>query len=57
MDKGQSLSAKEKVGENLYNRGVYQAMLIVEAIRNAQAATASASSTARTCAGASSPST
>ncbi len=37
--KGQSLAPREKVGENLYNRGVYQAMLIVEAIRNAQAAT------------------
>jgi branched-chain amino acid transport system substrate-binding protein len=39
VDKGQSLSPKEKVGENLYNRGVYQAMLIVESIRNAQAIT------------------
>lgn len=39
VDKGQSLSPKEKVGENLYNRGVYQGMLIVEAIRNAQAIT------------------
>lgn len=39
VDRGQSLSPREKVGENLYNRGVYQAMLIVEAIRNAQAAT------------------
>jgi branched-chain amino acid transport system substrate-binding protein len=36
VDKGQSLSAKEKVGENLYNRGIYQAILIAEAIRNAQ---------------------
>jgi branched-chain amino acid transport system substrate-binding protein len=36
MEKGQSLSTKEKVGENLYNRGVYQAVLIAEAIRNAQ---------------------
>jgi branched-chain amino acid transport system substrate-binding protein len=39
VDKGQSLSAKEKVGENLYNRGIYQAILIAEAIRNAQALT------------------
>ncbi len=27
---------KEKVGENLYNRGVYNSMLIAEAIRTAQ---------------------
>lgn len=39
VDKGQSLSPKEKVGENLYNRGVYQGILIAEAIRNAQAIT------------------
>ena len=31
-----SQTAKEKVGENLYNRGVYNAVLIAEAIRNAQ---------------------
>lgn len=37
VDKGKSLVAsKEKVGENLYNRGVYNAMLIAEAIRGAQ---------------------
>ena len=36
VDKGQSLSPKEKVGDSLYNRGVYEAMLIVEGIRNAQ---------------------
>jgi branched-chain amino acid transport system substrate-binding protein len=36
VDRGQSLSPKEKVGENLYNRGVYQGMVIAEAIRNAQ---------------------
>lgn len=36
VDKGQSLAPKEKVGENLYNRGVYQGVLIAEAIRNAQ---------------------
>ena len=31
-----SQTPKEKVGENLYNRGVYNAVLITEAIRNAQ---------------------
>jgi branched-chain amino acid transport system substrate-binding protein len=36
VDKGQSRAPKEKVGENLYNRGVYQGMLIAEGIRNAQ---------------------
>ena len=36
VDKGQSQAPKEKVGENLYNRGVYQGMLVAEAIRNAQ---------------------
>ncbi|WP_342360653.1 ABC transporter substrate-binding protein [Terrarubrum flagellatum] len=36
VDKGKSLSPKERVGENLYNRGVLNAMLIAEAIRNAQ---------------------
>ena len=36
VDKGLSKAAKEKVGENLYNRGVYNSMLIAEAIRNAQ---------------------
>ena len=35
-DKGQSLTTKEKVGENLYNRGVYQGVIVAEAIRNAQ---------------------
>jgi branched-chain amino acid transport system substrate-binding protein len=35
-DKGQSLTTKEKVGENLYNRGVYQGVVVAEAIRNAQ---------------------
>jgi branched-chain amino acid transport system substrate-binding protein len=35
-DRGQSLAPREKIGENLYNRGVYQAMLMAEAIRNAQ---------------------
>ncbi|CAN5246911.1 hypothetical protein BH10PSE8_BH10PSE8_12400 [soil metagenome] len=36
MEKGKSLAPKEKVGENLYNRGVYNSMLVVEAMRNAQ---------------------
>jgi len=36
VEKGQSQAPKEKVGENLYNRGVYQGMLIAEGIRNAQ---------------------
>lgn len=37
VDKGLSkVSDKDKVGENLYNRGVYNSMLMVEAIRNAQ---------------------
>lgn len=36
VEKGKSLAPKEKVGENLYNRGVYNSMLLAEAIRNAQ---------------------
>ncbi len=36
IDKGLTQTKKESVGENLYNRGVYNSMLIVEAIRNAQ---------------------
>jgi len=36
VDKGLSQVAKEKVGENYYNRGVYNSVLISEAIRNAQ---------------------
>lgn len=36
VDKGKSTTPKEKVGENLYNRGVYQGVLIAEAVRNAQ---------------------
>jgi branched-chain amino acid transport system substrate-binding protein len=36
VEKGKSLAPKEKVGENLYNRGVYNSMLVAEAIRNAQ---------------------
>ncbi|MFM9973280.1 MAG: ABC transporter substrate-binding protein [Beijerinckiaceae bacterium] len=36
-DKGLSkVASKDKIGENLYNRGVYNSMLMVEAIRNAQ---------------------
>lgn len=35
-DKGKSLAPKEKIGENLYNRGVYNSMLLAEAIRTAQ---------------------
>lgn len=30
------VSSVDKIGENLYNRGVYNSMLMVEAIRNAQ---------------------
>jgi branched-chain amino acid transport system substrate-binding protein len=36
VDKGKSQVDKSKVGENLYNRGVYNSVLMVEAIRNAQ---------------------
>jgi branched-chain amino acid transport system substrate-binding protein len=36
VDKGLSKAPKEKVGENLYNRGVYNSMLIAEAVRTAQ---------------------
>ena len=36
VDKGKSKAPKDKVGENLYNRGVYNSMLIAEAIRTAQ---------------------
>jgi branched-chain amino acid transport system substrate-binding protein len=37
FDKGLSkVDGKARIGENLYNRGVYNAMLMVEAIRNAQ---------------------
>ncbi|NWG23905.1 MAG: ABC transporter substrate-binding protein [Pseudorhodoplanes sp.] len=36
VDKGKSQVQKEKVGENLYNRGVYNSMLVAEAIRTAQ---------------------
>jgi branched-chain amino acid transport system substrate-binding protein len=36
VDKGKSLLPKEKVGENFYNRGVLNAIIIAEAVRNAQ---------------------
>jgi branched-chain amino acid transport system substrate-binding protein len=36
VDKGKSQTPKDKVGENFYNRGVYNSVLIAEAIRNAQ---------------------
>jgi branched-chain amino acid transport system substrate-binding protein len=36
VDKGQSQTPKDKVGEALYNRTVYQGVLLTEAIRNAQ---------------------
>lgn len=39
VDKGQSLAPRDKVGQNLYNRGVYQGVLLAEAIRNAQSLT------------------
>jgi branched-chain amino acid transport system substrate-binding protein len=37
--KGASQTARERVGENFYNRGIMNAALIAEAIRNAQALT------------------
>jgi branched-chain amino acid transport system substrate-binding protein len=39
VDKGFSKAPKDKVGENLYNRGVYNSMLIAEAVRTAQSIT------------------
>jgi branched-chain amino acid transport system substrate-binding protein len=36
VGKGLSQVARERVGENFYNRGVYNAVVIAEAIRNAQ---------------------
>lgn len=36
VGKGNNQTPKDKVGENLYNRGVYNSVLIAEAIRNAQ---------------------
>ena len=35
-DKGKSQVEKDKFGENFYNRGVINAVVIAEAIRNAQ---------------------
>ena len=39
LDAGKSETDPAKFGENLYNRGVYNSVLIAEAIRTAQAAT------------------
>jgi branched-chain amino acid transport system substrate-binding protein len=39
IDKGNSQTAKNKVGENFYNRGVMNAAVIAEAIRHAQKVT------------------
>jgi branched-chain amino acid transport system substrate-binding protein len=39
VDKGLSKFPKDRIGENLYNRGVYNAMLIAEGIRTAQQVT------------------
>lgn len=36
VSKGKSQTQPDKVGENLYNRGVYNSVLVAEAIRNAQ---------------------
>ena len=36
VDKGKSLAPKDKIGTVLYNRGIYNSMLIAEAIRTAQ---------------------
>ena len=36
IDKGKSQTSKDKVGENLYNRGVMNSVIVAEAIRNAQ---------------------
>jgi branched-chain amino acid transport system substrate-binding protein len=36
VDKGKSQTQKEKVGESHYNKGVYNSVMIAEAIRNAQ---------------------
>jgi branched-chain amino acid transport system substrate-binding protein len=36
IDKGKSQTPKDKVGENLYNRGVLNSAIVAEAIRNAQ---------------------
>ncbi|MBV8793224.1 MAG: ABC transporter substrate-binding protein [Pseudolabrys sp.] len=39
VDKGKSQTPKDKVGENFYNRGVLNSMIIAEGIRNAQKVT------------------
>jgi branched-chain amino acid transport system substrate-binding protein len=39
VDKGKSLSSKDRIGSVLYNRGIYNSMLIAEAIRTAQKVT------------------
>jgi branched-chain amino acid transport system substrate-binding protein len=39
IEPGLSQAKKENVGENLYNRGVYNAMLMAEAVRSAQKVT------------------
>ena len=39
VDKGKSQTPKDKVGENLYNRGVLNSMIIAEAIATAQKVT------------------
>jgi branched-chain amino acid transport system substrate-binding protein len=36
VDKGKSQTPKDKVGESHYNKGVYNSVMIAEAIRNAQ---------------------
>jgi branched-chain amino acid transport system substrate-binding protein len=36
VDKGKSQTQKDKVGENFYNRGVMNSVIMAEAIRNAQ---------------------
>lgn len=36
VDKGKSQTQPDKLGENYYNRGVYNSVLVAEAIRNAQ---------------------
>ena len=39
IDKGKSQTPKDKLGESHYNKGVYNSVLIAEAIRNAQKVT------------------
>jgi len=36
IDPGKSQTPKDKLGESHYNKGVYNSVLIAEAIRNAQ---------------------